>query len=259
MESESGWVSSITAVEPNKIILRGYRMDELMSKASFADVIFLTLKGELPSKAESTIFNAILVAGIDHGVSAPSVLATRVIASGDREAIQAAIAGGILAIGDAHGGAGEATAKLLKEGVNEMTAKGTSVEETAENILKRYAETRKRIPGLGHRIHSKDPRSILLFQLADKLGVAGKHVQLFKAIEKGFEKKQGKALPINLDGAIAALICDMGLDPGIAKILFIISRVPGLAAHTLEEFTREKIMRIRVPYKYDGVPERRLP
>ncbi|HOZ09012.1 MAG TPA: citrate/2-methylcitrate synthase, partial [candidate division Zixibacteria bacterium] len=118
-----------------------------------------------------------------------------------------------------------------------------------------------RMPGFGHRLHNIDPRTGKLFALADRHGYRGRHIDLCRAIEKALAEKLGKELPINVDGAIAAVISDMGFDWRLGKGFFIISRVPGLVAHVYEEMTREKPMR-RLgppPFKYDGPPDRDIP
>jgi citrate synthase len=116
------------------------------------------------------------------------------------------------------------------------------------------------MPGLGHQLHARDPRTAKLFELAARKGLTGKHTELFQALEKALESKLGRHLPININGAVAAVISDMGLDWRLGKGIFIISRVPGLLAHAFEEMTREKPMRKLgpMPFEYDGPKDRDL-
>jgi citrate synthase len=118
----------------------------------------------------------------------------------------------------------------------------------------------KRLPGFGHRIHTRDPRTIKLFQIASDLGIAGEHVGMAKAIEDAMEQESGKKLPINVDGAIAALLCEMNFPPDLANAFFMLARLPGLIAHVYEEQTRMKPMRYINPkdHEYDGFSERKL-
>ncbi len=115
-----------------------------------------------------------------------------------------------------------------------------------------------RMPGYGHRLHTTDPRTAKMFEIAKRNGFSGKHIKLCLALQKALSEKMGKKLPINVDGAIAAVISDMGFDWQLGKGFFIISRVPGLIAHAYEEKTREKPMRKLgpMPFEYDGPPER---
>ncbi|RKX26881.1 MAG: citryl-CoA lyase, partial [Candidatus Zixiibacteriota bacterium] len=216
---------------------------------------YLILKGELPIKAEAELMNAILVASIDHGASPPSVLGTRTVVSGGNS-LNAAIAGGVLVIGDTHGGAIEQSAKIMQEWVK----KGGETTALAEQLVDWLKENKKRMPGFGHRLHNVDPRTAKLFEIAARHGYSGKHIELCKAIESTLAKKLGKKLPINVDGAVAAVISDMGFDWRLGKGFFIISRVPGLLAHAYEEMTREKPMRKLgpLPFEYDGPSKREI-
>jgi len=253
--SEEKWKTGITDIGPGKINVRGYKITDIMEKLSYAETVYLILKGELPSKAEAELMNAILVASIDHGASPPSVLGSRTVMSGGNS-LNAAIAGGVLVIGDTHGGAIEQSAKIMQE----WAAKGSEPDATAAELMVWLKENKRRMPGFGHRIHKVDPRTAKLFEIAGRHGYSGKHIELCKAIEKAMEKKLGKKLPINVDGAIAAVISDMGFDWRLGKGFFIISRVPGLLAHTYEEMTREKPMRKLgpMPFEYDGPKEREI-
>ena len=251
--SENAWKTSITDIGPGKIRIKGYNIADIMENLSYAEAVYLILKGELPTKAEAALMNAILVSSVDHGASPPSVLGTRTVASGGNS-LNAAIAGGVLVIGDSHGGAIEQSAKIMQE----WAAKGEPADKAASGLVDWLKETKKRMPGFGHRLHKTDPRTAKLFDIAARHGFSGKHIELCKAIEKALAEKTGKELPINVDGAIAAVISDMGFDWRLGKGFFIISRVPGLLAHAYEEMTRERPMRKLgpMPYEYDGPPER---
>jgi citrate synthase len=229
---------------------------EMMERLSFAEAVFLILKGELPSKAEAALMNAILVSSIDHGASPPSVLGARTVHSGGNS-LNAAVAGGVLVIGDTHGGAIEQSARILQE----WAKKPGDVDTLAGQLVDWLSTTNKRMPGLGHRLHTLDPRTGKLFEIAERYGYKGRHIELCRAVESALAKKTGKKLPINVDGAIAAVISDMGFDWRLGKGFFIISRVPGLVAHVSEEGAREKPMRKLgpMPFTYDGPPDRTIP
>jgi citrate synthase len=254
------WKTSISKIEPNHIVTKGYRQEDLIGKVPYPSVVYLLLRGNLPSQEEGRMIDAILTACVDHGVTPPSSIASRTVASGGVP-LPTAVAAGILSIGDAHGGAIENGAKLLQEGVIRMKNEGVSVESMGTLLVKEKLEQKKRIPGFGHRIHTKDPRTIRLFALAEELDIASDHVALSKAIQSALERIQGKTLPINVDGAIAALISDMGFDWRLGKAFFLLGRVAGLTAHVYEEQTQEKPMRgmFTIDYEYTGPEEKDVP
>ncbi|MBN2226412.1 MAG: citryl-CoA lyase [candidate division Zixibacteria bacterium] len=253
--ADQPWMSSITDIGPGNIRVRGYHITDIMEHLSFAETVFLILKGELPNKAEAEMMRAILVASIDHGCSPPSVLGTRNVVSGGNS-LNAAIAGGVLVIGDSHGGAIENAAKIMQS----WAKKDGDTAMLADELVDYLRENKIRMPGFGHRLHNVDPRTLKLFEIAERCGFSGRHIELCKAIEKALETKTGRALPINVDGAIGAVISDMGFDYRLGKGFFIISRVPGLLAHAYEEMTREKPMRQlgNRNYAYDGPGPREI-
>lgn len=253
------WETAITKVEPNKLCLRGYRIDELMGKVTFAQVIFLAIKGELPSDAERKMLDTMLVSSVDHGVTPPSCLAARTVASAGAP-LNAALAGGILAISRHHGGAIEDSMRVLQEAVRRRGEINNTSEEMASIIVEEYGKKSKRLPGFGHRIHTMDPRTPKLFQTASDLGIAGDYVEMAQAIRDAIEKTSGKRLPINVDGAIAALLCEMDFPPELANAFFIMARIPGLVAHVYEEQTRMRPMRQinSREHRYDGPDEREM-
>jgi citrate synthase len=257
--SDLHWKTSITKIEPNKVSIRGYPVDKLMGNISFAQAIYLVLTGEMPSPEVGKLVDAIFVSSVDHGASPPSVLSARTVAS-TGSALNAAIASGVLAISRYHGGAIEEGMKLFRTIADGMEKEQKSEQETARIVLMEMRNKGKRASGFGHRIHSQDPRTQKLFDLAKDLKIAGKHIQIARAVEKELASTLGKSLPINVDGAIAAVLCELGISPEIGNAFFIIARVPGLVAHIHEEWTRMRPMRKIHPqdYAYDGPDEREL-
>lgn len=257
--SELHWKTAITDIKPNKICLRGYAVDKLMGKISFAQAVYLVLKGELPSEAVGKLVEAILVSSIDHGASPPSVLTARTVASTGAE-LNAAIAAGVLAISHYHGGAVEEGMKLFLEVDRRAATRNISIRQAIREILKEMKDKKKRASGFGHRFHTQDPRTKKLFSLAEELGLAGKFVKIALIVEEELADLVGQPLPINVDGAIAALLCQLEIPPEIGNAFFIMARVPGLVAHIYEEKSRMKPMRKIHPqdYEYDGPPEREI-
>jgi citrate synthase len=258
--ADEKWKTAITDVKPNKIVMRGYPLDELLGRISFARAIYLVLKGEFPSPEVGKLIDAIFVSSIDHGASPPSILAARTIASTGGE-LNSAIAAGVLAISRFHGGAIEEGQRLFMEIAKRAAESGVDEKKVVKDVLDEMKAGGKRASGFGHRLHTKDPRTLKLFSLAEELGLAGKHVRIARAVEKVLGEQMGKVLPINVDGAIAALLCDLGIPAEIGNAFFIISRVPGMVAHIHEERTRMKPMRKIDPenFEYDGPPERSVP
>lgn len=253
------WKSSITEVKPNHLLTMGYHQQDLIGNIAFPHVVYLLLKGDLPDEKQGRMMDAILTSCIDHGVTSPSPMAARVVASGGVP-LPTAVAAGILSIGDAHGGAIEKGAYFMQQGVQRLREKNSSIEQMAEILVDESRQKKQRILGFGHRVHTEDPRTKRLFDLANELGVAGDHIALAKAIEKKLAEAIGKKLPINVDGAIAAVISDMGFDWRLGKAFFLLGRVAGLTAQVYEEQTRFKPMRkmFDVDCTYDGPTERSL-
>lgn len=244
------WRTALTRVGPNRIEIRGVDIATIMREHSFADGIYLILKGELPTPGHSRVMNAILASSIDHGLTPPSSLATRTVMSGGNP-LNAAVAGGILTIGESHGGAIEACARVLQDRAPTDPSEADAV---ADETVAQFKTRGARLSGFGHRLHDPDPRTVALFDIAAEEGVAGRHIAFARALEKALERASGRRLPVNVDGAIAAAISDMGFDWRLGKGFFIISRAPGLVAHAFEEWTREKPMRKMTSFRtvYDG-------
>jgi citrate synthase len=255
--SELKWKTGITDVKPNRIVVKGYPVDELIGKISFSQAIYLVLKGEMPSPEVGRLVDAILVSSVDHGASPPSVLTARTVASTGSE-LNAAIAAGVLAISRFHGGAIEEGMRLFYRVAARMEEKGQSAAQAAGDILQEMKAQKKRASGFGHRLHTQDPRTAKLFGLASELGISDFHVRIAKAVEHVLAESLGKTLPINVDGAIAALLCDLDFPPEIGNAFFIMARIAGMTAHIQEEKTRMKPMRKIHPqdFEYDGPPEK---
>ncbi len=251
------WKTKITKVEPNKIVTRGYKQQDLIGNVPFASVFFLLIKGRLPEDKESRMIDALITSSIDHSVTPPSTHASRVVASAGVP-LPTAVAAGILAVGDTHGGAIEDGARILQQWVKAMHKNKWNYEETAQRLLAQLKSEGKRMPGFGHRIHKKDPRTKRLFELADELGITGDHVRLSLALKEAFAVK--KPLPINIDGAIAAVISDMDFEWKLGKAFFLLGRCAGLITHVYEEMTTQKPMRpiCTQEIEYDGPRERGL-
>ena len=251
------WRTAIATSDETHIWIRGYDVTALMTRASFTDTVFLLHRARLPEAGERQLLDAILVAVADHGSGAPSCATARLAASGNRQSLSAAVAAGILAIGDEHGGAGSACMELIEAGVALAAKDGISIEDAARKVVKDAKADKKRLPGLGHRVHSTDPRTRVLFDMAREYGLAGNGIAFMEALELA-GREILKPLPINIDGALAAVLSDLQFPAAFGKLVFIVGRVAGITAEVAEEYTREKAMRIHIPVTYDGVPPREM-
>jgi len=258
----TGWATALTRIAPNDVEVRGYPVDEMMGRVSFAEAVYLLLRGELPSRDIGRLFGAVLVASIDHGVTPPSTIAARHVAS-TGASLRNSVAAGILGFGSYHGGDIESCLRFLQAGLDIHRA-GSPYDEAASRVVAAWLERAPTPPGFGHRIHTRDPRAARLLQMAHELDLDGEHCRMLRAVERVLNQDPARAsdpVPINVDGAIAAICGDLGFDPEIANGVFIIARVPGLLAHAAEERTREAPMREinAKDHHYDGPARRRLP
>ncbi|MBD3412886.1 MAG: citryl-CoA lyase [Candidatus Aminicenantes bacterium] len=257
--SDLHWKTAISDVEPNKVKVRGYPVDQLIGRISFAQAVYLVWKGEMPSPEVGKLIDAILVSSVDHGAGPPSVLTARTVTSTGAE-LNSAVAAGIQAISRYHGGAIEEGMRLFIRINTKRKETGDSLEKAVQDVLKEMKSQKQRASGFGHRLHKQDPRTQRLFALARDLGLAGEHMETALAVEKGLKEVTGRSLPMNVDGAIAALLCDLEIPPEIGNAFFILSRVAGLVAHVHEEKTKMRPMRKIHPtdFEYDGPSERKL-
>ena len=251
------WRTAIVDAGPDHIRVRGHDVLDLMKQATFTDLIFLLHHERLPSPAERRLLDAILVGVADHGAGAPSCAAARLAASGNRQSPSAAIAAGILTIGDEHGGAGSGCMEMIEAGLADARRDGLSLDTVAGRVVDEATAAKTRLPGFGHRVHSTiDPRVAVLFGLAEESGLTGDGIRFARALELAVRERI-KPIPLNIDGALAAILVDLGFPSMVGKLIFIVGRVAGLSAEVLEEYTREKPMRIKIPVAYDGVPPRK--
>ena len=257
-EQETTWSTAVTQIKPNEVRVRGYDIADLMGSTSFGAAVYLIIQGELPTPEVGRLMDSILVSSIDHGATPPSALAARTVAS-TGAALSAAAAAGIMSINKHHGGAIEDCARQLNRIVKRRVEKGEDLTRAAGVILDELKSNGQRMSGFGHRVHTADPRTVRLFELARAAGVFGDHCHSAQSVERLF-REAGKPLPINVDGAIGAILADIGFPFEAMNGAFMIARMPGLIAHVLEEQTRCKPMRRIDPerHTYDGPAPRKL-
>src|SRR5436305_13167572 len=220
--SDERWQTSLTAIEANTIQVRGYSVDEMMGRLGFAEAVYLLLMGELPTPAIGRMLNAVLVSSIDHGVTPPSTMAARSVATTGAP-LKDCVAAGILGFGPHHGGDIESCMRFLDGGLSLMRG-GHTLQQAAEAIVAECVAQNEVPPGFGHRLHTKDPRAARLFQMALELELEGEHVRLIRVCERALDAHKehfGHPIPVNVDGAIAAISADLGFAYELGNAIFL--------------------------------------
>lgn len=219
-----------------------------MGEMSFSNLAFLLASGRSPSEAEERLFDAVLASLADHGLT-PTSLAARLTYTGAPESIQGAVAAGLLGAGSVFLGPVEDTARFLHEIVERLGENERSDENAltsaANDAARAAVREGRRIPGLGHPIHTEtDPRTPRLYEIAREGGLAGPHLRLLELVAAAHRAETGKALPINGAGAAGAALADLGFPPSIARGFALLSRAAGLIGHLAEESERPIGMRL---------------
>jgi len=228
LRSEMGWST------PDRIVVRGLDLADLIGNVSLGDFAFLELKGRLPSAEESKVFNAITITLVEHGMT-PSTIAARLTHLGAPEALQGAVAAGLLGMGDRFGGPAEEVARMLQESLRDV-GEDADLLTLAEGIVARQREAKRAVPGLGHPIHKPiDPRTPRLFEVAAANGFSGRYVELIQVVAEEATRSFGRELTVNATGAIGAIASELGFPWQICRGLAVMARAIGLVAHLQEE------------------------
>ena len=233
---ESAAASAISASNANTILVRGFDLvEDLIGQVSFTDYVWLLATGAKPTKVQSVILDATLVAIAEHGL-VPSVQASRLTLAAAPESFQGAVAAGLLGCGSVILGASEAAGRFTTEA---LSLKRDDLAEAVRSVLAKYRAEKRPIPGFGHPLHKEsDPRAEKLFALAGRLGVAGMHVETIRETERQLPSAIGKPLRMNVSAAIPAVLLDAGYPLLALKGVPLLARAAGLVGHLLEEATR---------------------
>jgi citrate synthase len=223
--------TAIAEATADAVTVRGFDLtSELMGHLTLTELFFLLLMGRGPDERERRMTDACLVAIAEHGL-VPSVQAARMTLSAAPESLQGAVAAGLLGCGSVILGATESVGTLLRDGL------ASGAEPVA--IVREHREARRALPGFGHPLHRDgDPRTVRLLALSDELAVSGEHVALLRAIEAAVPEVYGRVLPLNVSGAIAAPMLDLGLPAYTLKAIPLLARTAGLLGHLREEHER---------------------
>ncbi|MEO8308052.1 MAG: citryl-CoA lyase [Pseudomonadota bacterium] len=238
--------SALSTSSADVIVVRGKDLcRDLIGKVSFTEYLWFLLCGELPAEPQRRVLDATLVAIAEHGL-VPSVQAARMTYAAAPEALQGAVAAGILGCGSVILGAAESSGKMLSEvvtraGVAQVVARARelNLEAAATDVIKELRAARKPIPGYGHPLHKgEDPRATRLFAVATEAGLPDLHRKAAKQVEALLPELTGKALVMNVSAAIPAVLLDAGFPVGALKGVPILARTASLVAHLLEEQTK---------------------
>lgn len=257
---ELHWKSGITQIPPGSIVLRGYPLADLIGRLSFTEMLWLVTVGEMPSPAVARVMDAVLVSAAEGGAQSPSVLVARTVASCGAP-ITSAMAAGALAISKYHRGAVEGAMRQLVAIREEAASGGMQLDEACREAVRRRVERKERLEGFGHRVHKEvDPRVDRLFDLTREAGFKGAYLDLALGVARALKTETGKGLPVNIDGAYAAILCELNFPPELSNPLFLFSRSIGMMAHAREEQKRMRPRRYIHPldWEYDRPAERGL-
>ena len=260
------WDTSIIDIHPGKIAIRGYPIEELIGRVGFVEMIWLMLRGELPTPIQTDLLEAALVPSVDHGPHAPSIAISRMAVTCGVP-LNGAMASAINVLDDVHGGAGQQCMALYREVDGEAGAAGDLVQAATRVIERRRAAGDKMVPGFGHRFHPVDPRTAPLLELvarAATLGaVSGRYADIGRAVEAALGAVTKRHIPMNIDGVTAVVFSELGFEPELGRGLFVLSRAVGILAHAWEQKQRGgRIMGPmprEIPYRYSGPARRSVP
>ncbi|SNT48441.1 citrate synthase [Asanoa hainanensis] len=228
------WATAVSRVEPDVIELRGRPIQELIGTTSFVGVIWLLLRGALPTDGQQRLLEAALVSSVDHGPHAPSIAIARMAVTCGI-GLNGAIASGVNTLGDVHGGAGEQCMELLAE----VHRRGPDLDAATAAVVAEWRDRVRYLPGFGHRFHRVDPRRDPLLGLVREsvsAGVVdGAYLRAAEAVERNLAAGRTRPVPINVDGLTAVVYGELGFAPPLARGLFVLSRSVGILAHAWEE------------------------
>lgn len=255
--AQDWWRTSIIDMSPGVIRFRGYAIEDLIGRVSYPQMVWLMLRGELPTRAQADLLEAALVAAVDHGPQAPSIAIARMAVTCGLP-LNGAMASAINTLDDVHGGAGEQAMALYADIAARVDA-GTALIHAASEAIATWQQARgKHLPGFGHRFHPLDPRAPRLLALVDQAAhagtVSGRYAAIGRAVEAAIAGK--RPVPMNIDGATAVIFAELGFPPPLGRGLFLLSRAVGILAHAWEQ--QQQGGRIKGPmppeflYRYDG-------
>ncbi|RPH45683.1 MAG: citryl-CoA lyase [Burkholderiales bacterium] len=266
-EARDWWRTSIIDMAPGTIRFRGYAIEDLTGRVGLVQMIWLMTRGELPTPAQAALLEAAMVAGVDHGPQAPSIAIARMAATCG-VGLNGAIGSAVNVLGDVHGGAGEQAVELYEAVAARLDAGVAMADAVRETLAAQVAAHGKVVPGFGHRFHPVDPRAPRLLALVDEAAARGEVSGRFAAIARAIEAalaagREGRRIPLNIDGATAVVHAELGFAAPLARGLFCLSRSVGILAHAWEQTQQGGRNKGPMPRRllptYDGPGPRDVP
>lgn len=230
--------SAICTSSEDAIVVRGHNLsDELIGQVNFGDYFFLLLTGRKPDAAASAVLNATLVAIAEHGL-VPSVQAARMTMAAAPDAMQGAVAAGLLGSGSVILGASETAGRLYVEIEQAAAQHGGDLRSAARAVVSARRAAKQPIAGYGHPEHKKrDPRVDALFTVSQRAGGGQRYVEIARLVEEVIPEVIGKDLKLNVSGAIPAVLLGVGFPVNALKGVPMLARTASLIAHLNEELT----------------------
>ncbi|MEU4424016.1 citryl-CoA lyase [Actinoplanes sp. NPDC024001] len=227
MAEELSFPTGLGTSDATTISLLGHDLaGDLMGRVGFGELAFWLVARRRPSPGETRVFEAVLVALADHGFT-PTAIAARLTYLSAPEALQGALAAGLLGGGSRFLGVTEDCARFLSEALDDAEPG-----ESCDEIALRAVKATRRVPGLGHPVHKEqDPRTPVLIRIAKEEGCYGRHLELFEAVGRVHPKK----LPLNGAGVCGAALADLGLPVDLLRGFALLARAAGLLGHLAEE------------------------
>ncbi len=265
--AEDWWRNPVIDMSPGVIRYRGYSIQDLIGRVSFAQMVWLMTRGELPSEAEGALLDAALVSAVDHGPQAPSIAIARMAATCG-VGLNNAMASALNVLGDVHGGAGEQAVELYVDIDARMSAGASFDDAIAAGLADAVERHGPYVAGFGHRFHPVDPRAPRLLELVDDAARAGTVSGRFARVARGVEaalgaRKARKPIPMNIDGATAVIYAELGFPAPLARGLFCLSRSVGILAHAWDQTRQGGRNKGPIPrewtWTYDGPAPRPVP
>jgi citrate synthase len=272
-QARDWWSTDLVDIAPGRIAVRGYEIQDLVGAVSFAQMIWLMLRGELPTPDQAALLEAALVAGVDHGPHAPSIAVARMAVTCGLP-VNGAMASAVNLLDDVHGGAGQQCMQLYRQIHDDLTATGATVADadalaaaTGRVLAAWRARGVTHVPGFGHRFHPLDPRAPRLLALVDDAAahgvVTGAYAAVGRAVTAALAAGRPRPVPMNVDGVTAVVYCELGFEPELGRGIFILSRSVGILAHAWEQIQQggriKGPMPKSLPYRYTGRPHREVP
>ena len=259
------WKTDIIEMEPGVIRYRGYPIEELIGNISFAQMIWLMVRGELPTKGQASLLDTALMSAVDHGPQAPSIAIARMAATCG-VGLNNAMASAVNVLGDVHGGAGEQAIEFYVAVQDRLQQGGSLQQAVSDQLDQHFEEQGKFVPGFGHRFHPVDPRAPRLLQMVDEAAaegvVSGEFAHIGRQVEAEIASRKGKTIPMNIDGATAVIYAELDFPAPLARGLFCLSRSVGILAHAWEQTEQGGRNKGPVPrqytWSYGGQPKRKV-